>query len=245
MKHNYEISFPKKIDGLEKGLFVRLTSIEINHLFLGSLLGGFGLLGGLGSLLGSRLLGRGLLGCFGLGSLGFGSSLLGGLCLLGLGSLLRGLGLLGLGSLLGGLSLLGLLSGLLLDNLLLGLLFFNLGGLERSGSSLTLDLDEGLLFNKGLDSLLDEWGQLDGVNLVVGSNVFLDGSQGGAFTVLQSLDSSHNHDCGLGVGRGSLGFGGLLSLGSLGGGCSSGSSVGHDEVQLVTEKPALDTSPFI
>ena len=92
----------------------------------------------------------------------------------------------------------------------------------------THNLDKSLLLNKGLQALLDERIKLDGVNLVVGSNVLLDGREGRTFPVLKSLDGSHNHDSGLGVGGGSLGLGGSLLFGGLGlGGGSGGFSFSH------------------
>ena len=152
-------------------------------------------------------------------SLLLGGSLFGGLSLLWLGSslLLGALSLLFTGRFLG---LGGLLSGSLLG-LLFGLL--GSGDLEGSRSSLSLGLDDGLLLDQGLQSLLDEGGQLDGVNLVVGGDVLLDGGQGGAIAFLEGLDGGYHHDGGLGVsgfGLGSLGLSGFN--GGLGG-------VGHPE----------------
>merc|ERR1712129_577694 len=45
------------------------------------------------------------------------------------------------------------------------------------------------------DCFPDEGGDLDDVNLVVGSDVLLDGSQRGSLRFLQSLNSSQNHPC--------------------------------------------------
>ena len=63
------------------------------------------------------------------------------------------------------------------------------------------NLDKSLLLNKGLQALIDERSKPDGVNLVVGSHVLLDGREGRTFPVLKSLDGSHNHESGLGVGN--------------------------------------------
>merc|ERR1719410_261046 len=110
------------------------------------------------------LFGCGLLSCGFFGGLGLlgGLSLFGGgfLCCLLFWGLFGGsfLGLLGLGFL-----CLRLLS-------LLGFLF--LGGLETS-----LNLDEFFVGNQFLDSLTDEGRYLDYIDLVVGSDVLLDGGQ--------------------------------------------------------------------
>jgi len=134
-------------------------------------------------------------------------------------NLLLGGGLLGSGLLgLGGLSLLLLLGGSLLlgCGLLGGSLLFSGSQLEGARSTLTLGLDEGLLLNHGLDGLLDEGGKLDGVNLVFGSDVLLDGGEGRAVPLLQGLDGGLNHGGGGWVSRGSLGLLLSLSLGGLG-----------------------------
>ena len=110
------------------------------------------------------------------------------------------------------------------DDLLGGLLGSGLllssADLEGSRSSLTLGLDNGLLLNQRLQSLLDEGGKLDSVDLVVGGNVLLDGWEGRSVPLLEGLDGSDNHDGSLGVSWLSLGLGSLLG-GGLGG-------VGHD-----------------
>ena len=61
------------------------------------------------------------------------------------------------------------------------LLFLNFGNLERSGSALAFGLDEDFLLDEVLQALFDEWSQLDGVGLVVGCDVLLDGGQGRAY----------------------------------------------------------------
>ena len=84
-----------------------------------------------------------------------------------------------LGSLFGGLSLLGLGSNLLLGALsLLGLLFGLLGSGDLEGSRSSLSLGLGLLLVRGLQSLLDEGCQLDGVGLVVSGDVLIVGGLG-------------------------------------------------------------------
>merc|ERR1712018_408586 len=112
----------------------------------------------------------------------FGGSFFGGLlgCSFfgsGLGGLLGGLGLLGLGSLLGGLSLLGLLG--LLGFLCLGLLgLLSLGLLGFLGQLVgSLNLKDSLCLDSLFQSLADEGGNFNDVNLVVGSDVLLDGGQ--------------------------------------------------------------------
>merc|ERR1712018_128265 len=119
-------------------------------------------------LFGGSFFGGLLRGSFFGGGLG---GLLGGLSLLGLSSLLGRLGLLGLGSLLGGLSLLGFLCLGLLGLLSLGLLGF-LGQLVGS-----LNLKDSLCLDSLFQSLADEGGNFNDVNLVVGSDVLLDGGQ--------------------------------------------------------------------
>merc|ERR1712018_740603 len=95
----------------------------------------------------------------------------------GLGGLLGGLSLLGLGSLLGGLSLLGLLG--LLGFLCLGLLgLLSLGLLGFLGQLVgSLNLKDSPCLDSLFQSLADEGGNFNDVNLVVGSDVLLDGSQ--------------------------------------------------------------------
>ena len=168
-----------------------LGSFRLGGLGLGSLLGGLGLLGSwlLGSLLGRRL---GLLGSW------------------LLGSLLGGLGL--LGSLLGRLGLFGswLLGGGLLGDLL-GLL--NLAQLEGSGGTSSLGLDELASSNSRLQVPLDEGSQLGDIDiLVVGSDVLLDGSQGGSLPVLEGTDGVVDHGGHWRVGRCHLGLLGLNDL---------------------------------
>merc|ERR1719203_494965 len=116
---------------------------------------------------------------------GFGCFLSGGfgsLLCCGFGSLFGGLSLLGRLGLFGGLSLFGggflshllfgrLFGGLLLDDLLLG--FLNLGEFVRS-----LDGNESLLCNSGLQSLIEEGAKFASANLVVGGDVLLDGLTG-------------------------------------------------------------------
>jgi hypothetical protein len=157
----------------------------------------------------------GLPSCLGgglLGSLG----LLWALGLLGALGFLGALGLLGSSLLLGGFSgsgflcLLSDLLGLLGSGLLLGRVNF-----ERAGGTSSLGLDNLLLLHQRLEGLLDEGGKLGDIDLVVGADVFLDGGQRGAFSVLQCLDGSEDHDGGWGVGGGSLGLGGLLGGGLL------------------------------
>merc|ERR1719340_494479 len=148
------------------------------------------------------------------------------LCCLFCGCLLGGLGLFS-GCLLGSLSLfgggfLGLLWGLLGSGLfgllglgflclwllnLLGFLF--LGGLEAS-----LGLDEFFVGDQLLDGLTDEGRNLGYINLVVGSDVFLDCGQRGSLFVLQSLDGSQNHNGAWGMFSLLCGLLGLSRLGS-------------------------------
>ena len=104
-------------------------------------------------------------------------------------------------------------------------------------SSLALSLDENLLLNHGLQSLLDEGGKLDSVDLVVGGNVLLDGGEGRSIPLLEGLDGSDNHDGSLGVSGLSLRLGGLLGRGS------SGGSVGHDGVFGTKFSTKLDSDP--
>jgi len=188
-------------------MFYLMKEIEINLLLLGRLLGRF---------LRRRLFGGGFLRGLRFGSWlfggGFGSGLLSGL--------LRGLGLLG-GGLFGGLFRAGL--GLLGGGFLRGRLLGGLGQLETAGSAGSLGLDESLLLHHRLQSLLDEGRKFDDVNLVVGSDVFLDGDGGGTFAVSQSLDGGDDHSRGRGVGRLGLGFGGGLLGRALGGGNGGGS----------------------
>merc|ERR1712018_173007 len=100
----------------------------------------------------------------------FGGSFFGGLLR---GSFFGG----GLGSLLGGLSLLGLLG--LLGFLCLGLLgLLSLGLLGFLGQLVgSLNLKDSLCLDSLFQSLADEGGNFNDVNLVVGSDVLLDGSQ--------------------------------------------------------------------
>merc|ERR1719266_1423859 len=154
--------------------------------FIHLLLFGGGLFGG---LLCCWLLCR-LFGRFGFG------------CLLWLSGLFGGLGLLGCGflSLLGGLCLLGLLGLGLLSLLgLLGLRLLFLDSLVQFERS--LNLDQFLGFDQLFDGFTEEGGNFDDVNLVVGSDVFLDGGKGGSLGALQGLDGSHNHSGGWGMGR--------------------------------------------
>ncbi len=179
-----------------------------------------------------RLLGgllRWLLGC-----------LLGRLRLLGLGGLrlLRCLGLLGLGCLrlLGSLCLLRLLGflrlGLLRLLCLLHLLLL-VSDAEGSRGSSSLDLFQLSVGDGLLQVAADERGQLCHVALVVGGDVFLDGSEGRSLAVLQVLDGGVDHGSDGRVRRRLLG---LLRLGRLLLG-RSGSSVRHSgrlQVELLS-----------
>merc|ERR550539_670589 len=113
----------------------------------------------------------GFFGCGLLGSLGFLGSLLWGLF---------GSGLLGLLWGLFGSSLLDLLDGLLLGlGCLLGLLGLSglLDSLETTRCTGSLGLGDFLALDQFLNGLPDEGGNLDDVNLVVGSDVFFNGGQ--------------------------------------------------------------------
>merc|ERR1719499_341171 len=126
-----------------------------------------------------------------------------------------------LGGLFGG-GFLGLLWGLLGSGLFgllglgfLGLWLLNLLGFLFLGSlEASLGLDEFFVGNQLLDGLTDEGRNLGYINLVVGSDVFLDCGQRGSLFVLQGLDGSQNHNAAWGMFSLLCGLLGLCRLGS-------------------------------
>merc|ERR550539_664041 len=156
----------KRVNKL-KELFVHIRLFVINaYFFLGA-----AFLAAFFGLFFATFFAAGFFGCGLLGSLGFLGSLLWGLF---------GSGLLGLLWGLFGSSLLDLLDGLLLGlGCLLGLLGLSglLDSLETTRCTGSLGLGDFPALDQFLNGLPDEGGNLDDVNLVVGSDVFFNGGQ--------------------------------------------------------------------